>query len=243
MSLDTDRTACLNRMGGTILTSNIKDTHEQDSLSESINGSQESFDGDEVGTAGVQQIPPTMFMPNYLYGPWRNPDDDDNAWCSVVIWLSSGVHGDDDFKLSVSDCGMFLQYTVYWPRVFHNTVDVHWMWLNGVGGTPKLESYHPMIKCFRKFISVMQEIAGERIYQVARIPLRFQCESRFEVYPQKWGNGLCMLYIMLHAPARNPKRAKTRIQFVSLEDSVPASDELRDITTSNVTTKESHSTN
>ena len=74
-----------------------------------------------------------------------------------------------------------------------------------------------------------------------RLSLRFQCEFRFEVYSQKWGNSLYMLYAMLLAPARNQKRDKSRIQFASLEDSVATSDELRNITTSNITAKESHS--
>ena len=177
----------------------------------------------------------TVFMPNYFYGPWRNPEDDDNAWYSVVIWLASSVDYADDFKLTVSNCGMFLEYTIYWRKVFHDTVDVHWMWLNGIGGTPKLEWYHPMIKCLRKFISVMQDRTNERVFQVARIPLRFQCESSFEVYLQKWSDGLRMLYVMLHAPIRNTKRARTRIQFVSLDETGEESNKLDETLTSTAT--------
>ena len=174
-------------------------------------------------------------MPDYLYGPWRNPDDDDNAWCSVSIWIASGVDGDDDFKLTVSTCFMFLEYTIYWPKVFHDTEDFHLMWLNGAGGTPKSESYHPMIKCFRKFFSVIQDRTCERVFQFARIPLCFQCESRFEIYPRKWGNGLRILYVMLHAPIRNTKGARNRIQFVFLDETGEESNKLDETSTSTVT--------
>lgn len=40
----------------------------------------------------------TMFMPNYLYGPWRNPDDDHNGWCSILIWRACGVGGNEQFQ-------------------------------------------------------------------------------------------------------------------------------------------------
>lgn len=53
-----------------------------------------------------------MFMPNYLIGAWLNPDENNNEWCSVMIWMGPGVCGDDDFKLSVSDCGTKLEYTI-----------------------------------------------------------------------------------------------------------------------------------
>lgn len=46
---------------------------------------------------------------------------------------------------------------------------------------------------FRKFVSVMQHHTSELVFLVARIPLRFQGESRFEVDPRKRGNGLRMI--------------------------------------------------
>lgn len=46
-------------------------------------------------------------MPNYLYGPRRICEGKDNYWCSVDICLTYGVDGDDEFKLSVSECAIF----------------------------------------------------------------------------------------------------------------------------------------
>lgn len=94
-----------------------------------------------------------------------------------------------------------------------------------------------MIKCFRKFISVMQDKNGEQVSQVSRITLRFQCESKLEVYPQKWGSGLRMFYVMLHAPARNKKRERTRIQFVAVDGESNSGDKTHlTFSTSEVTT-------
>ena len=64
----------------------------------------------------------------------------------------------------------------------------------------------------------MKYKTGERVSQMGRISLRFQCESRFEIYPQNWGNSLRMVYVLLHAPTCNKKHAHTGIQIVPLDD-------------------------
>lgn len=103
--------------------------------------------------------------------------------------------------------------------------NVHKMWLSRNNGTPLLQSYHPMIECLRTFISQIQKDTGERVFQASRIPLPFQVESLFEVYPQIWPNGLQMLCVMLRAPVRYVFRAScsTKINFVRLEDELRTS--------------------
>ena len=87
-----------------------------------------------------------MFVSSYLYRQWRDHDDYNNAWCSVITWLASRVEGDDDFELTESECGMSLEYAMYWPKVFHNTVDAQRDWRYGkIGIVSSCDQVFPKI--------------------------------------------------------------------------------------------------
>ena len=53
-----------------------------------------------------------------------------------------------DYMLNVLDCGLFLEYTVFWPAVIAATYKLHSLWIDGKGGVRELVRYHPMVRSF-----------------------------------------------------------------------------------------------
>lgn len=77
--------------------------------------------------------------------------------------------------------------------------DMHSRWFGK--NTDKLLSYHPMISCFRSFVSRMR---GDNncIRTTARIPLPFPVESRFDFHFTTSGKSTARIaYVVLRAPS------------------------------------------
>ena len=57
--------------------------------------------------------------------------------------------------------------------------EMHKKWIVGEDSGIALQSYHPMIICFKQIISKLQN-RESALRTTARIPLPFEVESRFE---------------------------------------------------------------
>ena len=144
----------------------------------------------------------SIFKPIYTLGVWLAPDDDENSQISVAILLFSGTDKKNEIDISVVDGGEYLEYSIKWPSMMTTAEEMHRKWLSGNGDEKLLQSYHPMVTCFKQFIAKLrnrQNIVGT----TARIPLPFEVESRFTYYLLKSPiSSARVLYVHLRAPAK-----------------------------------------
>ena len=84
-----------------------------------------------------------------------------------------------------------------------------------------------MVKCFRSSIDTLRDECEGQLHQTAKIPLKLPMESRFDVYPQEWSNGMKVLYAVLRPPLHRSRVSRKRIEFVRVGTAVSKSAEAR----------------
>jgi len=182
------------------LSSFIVEDEDQDSDVEFVTPKSATHQRDPSTGAGAELILSEFnFKPIYNIGIWESTDGDGSRRVSVAILLFSGSDKKNQVKFKVLD-GQYLEYTFIWPSVMLNADDMHSRWLNG-RQTKTLLSYHPMISCFRSFVSRMRG-NNDCIRTTARIPLPFPVESRFDVHFNTSQNSTARIaYVILRAPS------------------------------------------